>query len=936
MIKLARAAVHRPKSVLALWAAVIGVLGFVGLGVEERLHRTALIVDGTPAAAATETVLERFGESVTFAVMLEGPERILDREGPKLADRLDRLPHTAALTPWMEGSGNGLRPSPDRALLILRGDSGFEAVSRDAVPEARAILDQHVPPSLEARMTGTPDIAAGVHGDTVSALHKAELIAAPILLLVLLVVFRSPLAAAVPLLLGIATVAGGNGVISLVNELKPLDAAALNMGSMMGLALGVDYSLLLVSRFREELDHGLDGREAALVAVGTAGRTVIFAGLALAVAMAVAAMVAPGDLLASASIGATTAAVVGIFGGITAVPAALTLLGPRINRWSFGSPSGESRFAGWALRALRRPALAAGAVLAVVLALAIPAAGLETGPPDPRVLAESSPERQDYEAISDALGPGWSAPYEIIVAPESGTVTEPSRLEALASWQQRLSRLDGVAAVYGPGPVAEGAERIDRAAGRLEEAGQELERGREQGRRLTSALDRAGDGVGDLRDGLATATDAASRLESGAATGEEGTAELVAGIGQALDGAAALDAGINTGRAGIERLAGAVERANSGADRLRDGLAEARTKTEAGAARIERLATGLGQGARDLERLREPAQETEAQLRRAQTALDRMLATSKADPQYRVAYEAVGTALAASSGRNPLTGGPVKPGYPGMDESLAEAAGGVRHAEDAVEEIIARSSELSGGLERLKRGSADLAGGMERLDAGAGRLADGIAELGAGGASLTDGLARLEAGSGTLADGVERLRSGVGGLRDGLASGAEKTGRLEAGMDRLEAGAERATARSEKLDGSLGDPGELAEPLGSGYFVLAALDTGKREVRTGSSFTVNVDEGGTAARISVVSEDDPKLTGHPLREVLEDEADRFERETGIPAQVGGGAAILQDFSGAASGRMGLLVLLICAVTGLVLVPVFRSLILPLLAVVLNC
>jgi RND superfamily putative drug exporter len=933
--KLARAAVERPKLGLAAWLAAISLLAFAGLGVEDRLHRTALIVDGTAAAEATDVFRERFGESVTLAVMLEGPRRELEREGPRIAKRLDALPHTAVLTPWMEGSGEGLRPDPERALVILRGDQGFEAVSRDVVPEAREILDEDVSPPLEARMTGTPDIAAGVHGDTVAALRQAELIAAPLLLLVLLLVFRSPVAAAIPLVLGVATVAAGNGVLSLVNEVKPLDAAALNMGSMMGLALGVDYSLLLVSRFREELARGLSGKEAALVAVRTAGRTVVFAGLALAAAMAVAAMVAPGDLLASASIGATTAAVLGMLGGAIAVPAALTLLGPQVNRWSFGSPGGDSRFAGWALRALRRPALAAAAVTALVLALAVPAAGLETGPPDPRVLSESSPERNDYEAIADALGPGWSAPYEIVVAPESGTVTGPARLRALADWERRLARKRGVSAVYGPGPVARGAERIDRAAGELQRAGRELERGRRQGRRLTSALDRAGDGVGDLRAGLITAADAAGRLETGAGDSVEGTAELVAGLGRALDGAARLDAGLASGQAGMEELAAAVDRADSGAERLRDGLADARSGIEESAPQVERLAAGLDRGAQDLERLREPAQTTEAELSRAKAALERMSPTSKAEPEYRTAYEAVATALAATSGRDPFTGEPVRPGYEGLDASLAQAASGVREAEAGVNAIIARSGELADGLARLEQGAQELAGGMERLDAGAARLVEGIAELGAGGTSLTDGLTRLEAGGGELAEGVGRLRAGAGELESGLASGTRRTGRLQSGMGRLEAGAARASERTAKLDGSVRDPEELAEPLESGYFVLAALDSGERDVRTGSSFTVNVDEGGTAARISVVSKDDPKRTGHPLRDVLEGEADRFQLATGMPAEVGGGAAILQDFNGAAAGRMGLLVLLLCAVTWVVLVPVLRSLLLPLLAVVLN-
>ncbi|HEX2128978.1 MAG TPA: MMPL family transporter, partial [Solirubrobacterales bacterium] len=481
MLRLARAAIAHPRLALGLVGLLIGGFALAGLGVEDRLHRTPLIVDGTESEEATQLLVDRFGDIATLAVMLEGPPGALDREGPRVAERLDDIPSTTVLTPWMRGSGTALRDAPDRALIILSGQQDFELVSRETVPAAREVLDEHVPAPIEARMTGTPDIAQGVHGDTVDALRQAELIAAPIMLIVLLLVFRSPVAAAIPLFLGLATVGAGRGLLSVINEFIVLDAGALNMASMMGLALGIDYSLVLVSRFREELAGGMESRAAALVAVRTAGRTVLFAGLALGLAMSVAALVAPGELLASASIGAVVAATLSVTVGLVAVPAVLVLLGQGINRWSWGRPATDSRFAGWALRALRRPAVAAATVLALVLVLAAPSAGLETGPPDPRVLSASSPERNDYEAIADALGPGWSAPYEIVVATEEGTVTEPKRLEALAEWERHLASLDGVAAVYGPGPVAEGAERIERAAGDLERAGQAIERGRRDG-----------------------------------------------------------------------------------------------------------------------------------------------------------------------------------------------------------------------------------------------------------------------------------------------------------------------------------------------------------------------------------------------------------------------------------------------------------------------
>jgi RND superfamily putative drug exporter len=934
MRKLARVAVAHPRTVLAAWTVAIAALAFAGLGVEDRLHRTALVVDGTPSQKAIDVYADRFGENINLAVMVEGPAGELERRGPALATELDSIPRATALSPWMPGAAPELRPSRARALILLRGDGAFEDVSRELVPRAREVLAD-VPPPLRAHMTGAPDVAAGVHGDTIEALRRAELIAAPVLLIVLLFVFRSPVAAAIPLALGLTTVAAGRGAMSLVNELQPLDAAGLNLASMMGLALGVDYSLLLVSRFREELAAGADARGAASIAAATAGRTVVFAGLALALAMGVAAAVAPGDLLASGSIGATVAAVISVLGGVTAVPAALTLLGPRVNKWSFGRPGTDSVFSGWALRALRRPALAGALVLALVLAMALPAAAIETGPPDPRVLPASSPERSDYEAISSALGPGWSNPYEIVVEAPTGTVTDPRRLELLAEWQRRLTALPGVSAVYGPAALARGGERIRRAAGQLERAGQVLERGRRDGARLLAGLERADGGVAQLRTGLAEAASAAEALETGAASGEEGGERLRDGLERAAAGAERLRSGLGSGRDGLAEIAGSLGRAREGTERLQAGLVEARAGAEAGSAGLATLADGLGDGASELERLREPAQIAESELERARAALDQMLPTSKADPAYARAYEAVARASAAASGRNPLTGQPIEPGYDGFDAGIASAVTGIRQAEAAVRAATAAGTELAGGLARLETGIGDLRHGLDRLDDGADRLLDGLARLDSSGEELAGGLTELESGSASLEDGLGRLRSGSGRLASGLDRGHERSGALASGLDRLRYGAQVSVRRTERLDGGAADPGELAGPLRSGYFLLAAIDGGDPAQRSGSSFAVNVDRGGDAARVSVIASDDAKRTGHPLRERLEDESDRFAEESGMNVQVGGAAAVLQDFNGAAWGRMWVLVLLLCGITWLVLIPVLRSLLLPLLAVVLN-
>src|SRR5690606_23557695 len=100
---------------LALVGALIGALAVIGLNVEERLHRTPLVVEGTESAESTQLLVDHFGEVATLAILLEGPPDVLDREGPKIAERLDAIPSTTVLTPWMRGSGSALREAPDQA-----------------------------------------------------------------------------------------------------------------------------------------------------------------------------------------------------------------------------------------------------------------------------------------------------------------------------------------------------------------------------------------------------------------------------------------------------------------------------------------------------------------------------------------------------------------------------------------------------------------------------------------------------------------------------------------------------------------------------------------------------------------------------------------------------------------------------------------------------
>ena len=147
---------------------------------------------------------------------------------------------------------------------------------------------------MRATQTGFATLSRAIQDESITAGERAELIALPILLIVLLLVFRSPVAAAIPLGFGAIAVFTSRGLLAILTNWFDVDALALTVCTMMGLALGVDYALLMVSRFREELAEGADPIDAAWTTRRTAGRTTVFAGSTLVLSMLVALFVVPG------------------------------------------------------------------------------------------------------------------------------------------------------------------------------------------------------------------------------------------------------------------------------------------------------------------------------------------------------------------------------------------------------------------------------------------------------------------------------------------------------------------------------------------------------------------------------------------------------------------------------------------------------------------
>ena len=291
---------RRPRTVLLVALALIVSLGWVGRDVEGKLNPTSLDVPGTDANRANKMLEKYFGDSAPFAILLQGPPKAIEEQGPKLVHALRASdPKVTTVSPWDKGKVGNLRPAPNKALVLADFHVGVQDAVRYTVDELNEILEEKVTPPVEATQTGFATLSRAIQDESIHATHRSELIALPILLLVLLLVFRSPIAAIIPLSFGAITVITSRGVLSLLSSAISIDGFALTVSTMMGLALGVDYALLMVSRFKEELAEGAPPFEAAAKTRRTAGRTTVFAGSTLFLAMVVSVPILPGALLVS-------------------------------------------------------------------------------------------------------------------------------------------------------------------------------------------------------------------------------------------------------------------------------------------------------------------------------------------------------------------------------------------------------------------------------------------------------------------------------------------------------------------------------------------------------------------------------------------------------------------------------------------------------------
>jgi uncharacterized membrane protein YdfJ with MMPL/SSD domain len=387
---------RRPRLVLLVVAALAIVAGTVGHDVEHHLRAAGFTDPASESERATEVVRQALGSDpnpgIVVLVRAKGGGR-LDTKSPAVRAEVARLARDLAQTRYVgrvvnplaqPRAGQGLVAADGRSLILSAGLSVADIEDKGGIAAQDARRRVHST-LLDVSMTGYAPGFKDVNDQTRKDLNRAELIAFPALTLLLLLVFRGLVAAAVPLLLGVLSIIGTLFVLRLMSIFVGTSLFALNIATALSLGLAVDYGLLMVSRYREEIDGGRSPEEAHRITVLTAGRTALFSGVTVAGGMATLILMPQRFLY---SVGAAGAAV-GILSAVSAlfvVPALLSLLGPRINALSIRRPakSVSDESDGWmrlARAVMRRPILVALVTMGLLLALAAPLAQtVLTGP----------------------------------------------------------------------------------------------------------------------------------------------------------------------------------------------------------------------------------------------------------------------------------------------------------------------------------------------------------------------------------------------------------------------------------------------------------------------------------------------------------------------------------------------------------------------------
>jgi RND superfamily putative drug exporter len=455
---------RRARAVLLLGLLVTVGAAAYGVGVFDALSQGGF--DDPHSESARELTLERdtFGNRSVDVVAVYSSETLTVDDpafGRAVADVVAAIPPEAVASVVsyadVDGAPGAAMVSDDRhaaqVLISLAGESQDDYLRAYDVVEP--VLESGAS-GIETHVAGSFAVYSDVNEITSEDLERAELISMPVVVLLALLIFGSLVAASMPALVGLVAMVGALAVVRALTLVTEVSVFAVNVVSLIGIGLAIDYALFVISRFREELallpadDPGAP-RVAIRRTMATAGRTVMFSGLTVAAAMA-SLLVFPQAFLRSMGYGGVAAVLVAMLAALTVLPAAHGLLGRRVDAgrlpWRRRRVADEDhgRWAALARGVMRRPVLVMAATVVVLLAVASPFLGVRWGSVDYRVLPPDAPAHRAAQVLVDEFGPETSSASLLLDGASQADV---------ASYTTAAERVDGVVDVV-PVTAADG------------------------------------------------------------------------------------------------------------------------------------------------------------------------------------------------------------------------------------------------------------------------------------------------------------------------------------------------------------------------------------------------------------------------------------------------------------------------------------------------
>lgn len=444
---------HRVLVPVVVIAAIILLHLLAGTKLGERLDTEGWDDPGSESTRAAQIEQDVFGRdnSGDVIVMVGAPEGATV-DDPGLARRVnehfDRLKaaHPDAIdhiTSYFE-TGFAQQATGDKKTAFVA--IGLEGTADEVLKNYRAIAPDIPAEGIDMEVAGATPIAGSLDEGMSGDIKRAELIGLPLVAVLLLFVFGGVIAASIPLVVGVLSIAGSLGILSLLASVTQVNTFAQSVVTLLGLGLAIDYGLFMVSRFREEMAEGVPVPRAVANTTATAGQTVVFSAAMVAVALS-GLLLFPQAFLKSVAYGAMSAVGLAALLSLTVLPSLFGLLGPNIDKWAIRRPgrtreeqmnSFWGRVPQWAMR---RPKTVTLALCIVLLALTLPMAGIRFGGINETYLPPDEPARVAQERFDELFPAMRTDPVKLVI-------DAPGDPAAVGQVIQQTRAIDGLTAPF--------------------------------------------------------------------------------------------------------------------------------------------------------------------------------------------------------------------------------------------------------------------------------------------------------------------------------------------------------------------------------------------------------------------------------------------------------------------------------------------------------